>query len=171
VPSSSDDYPVTPDPKCDQNNPVNARVINFINNEAPDAAKAAAATGLSSDFILAWAGYESYYGSTRAATVNNTFYGLTNGNWTGAVACPPGRSPVYVCFADSGLFDSAVSALTSFGNKYLKAALAAQSAGDDIAAIAQAIADAGFNSEYDPGVYGSKVNDAAQAIGSRKDCP
>jgi hypothetical protein len=66
---------------------------------------------------------------------------------------------------------SAISALTSFGGKYLAAALAAQAAGSSGGAIAQAVADAGFNSEYGPGVYGGVVQGAFNLIQARKDCP
>jgi hypothetical protein len=56
----------------------------------------------------------------------------------------------------SGLAASASSALPSFAGEYLSPALAAQTAGGSTAAIAQAVADAGFNSEYAPEVYGAR---------------
>jgi len=156
---------------CDPNDPTNAKVLSFISANSAAASAVSAASGLSAAFVLAWGGMESLYGTTGAATVNNNFYGLTNGQWAGIVSCPSNASSTYVCFSDPGLLDSAESALTSFGDKYLKAGLAAQANGGTIADIAQAMANAGFNSEYGPGVYGSKVNDAAQAIAARENCP
>jgi len=59
----------------------------------------------------------------------------------------------------------------SQNRRYLDPALAAQASGGNIADIANAIAGAGFNSEYSTGVYGNNVNEAAKAIARRKDCP
>ena len=156
---------------CDTSNPTNAKVINFIKADAADASRLAAATGLSSDLILAWAAYESGYGTSNKANVNNNFFGLTGGTWAGAVNCPSSASAGFACFRDPGLLDSGESALFSQNSRYLQAALDAQASGGNIAAIANAIAAAGFNSEYTNGGYGSNVNDAAQAIANRKNCP
>ena len=161
----------SPNPKCNPNNPTNAKILNYIAANAAAAGQVATATGLSSDFILAWGGYESNYGTSNASSVNNNFFGLTNGKWTGTSSCPANASPAFVCFGDPGLADSAQSALTSFNSKYLNAGLGAQAANGTIGAIAQAIANAGFNSEYAPGVYGNNVQDVANAIASRENCP
>jgi RHS repeat-associated protein len=171
-----------PDPRrdwCDPNDPTNANVLNFISNNQAAADAVSKATGLSSDLILAWAGMESTYGTSNAATKDNNFYGLTPAlgknpiHWAGSDPYSGCAVSPYDCFTSQaqGLGASATSALTSFGGKYLNAALAAQSASGSLAAIVQAIADAGFNSEYGPGVYGGKVKDAFDSIQHRKDCP
>ena len=156
---------------CDAKNPTNVKVIDFIKTETDAAATVSKATGLNTGFILAWAAYESGYGISNKATANNNYFGLTNGDWIDAVACARNASPGFVCFQDSGLIDSGLSALQSFGNRYLQAGLGAQSSGSNIAGIANAIAAVGFNSEYSLGGYGNRVNEAANAIAARQNCP
>ncbi|MCX6633447.1 MAG: glucosaminidase domain-containing protein, partial [Candidatus Solibacter sp.] len=126
-----------------------------------------AATGLRADVILSWGAYESGYGQSDAATENNNFYGLKPAlgkqqvHWAGSDPYETCSIAGYDCFTSqaSDLAASAISALTSFGGKYLSAALDAQNAGKSVADIVQAAANAGFNSEYGPGGYGSRVNE------------
>ena len=159
-------------PNCDATHPTNAKVINFIQQNTAGAQAVAGASGLSSSFILAWAGYESGYGTSNAATINNNFFGLkVPGAWGGAVNCPGGASPGFACFQNTGLVASGQAALFSYNSQYLQAALDAQGAGGSIADIANAIAAAGFNSEYATGVYGNNVAAAAAAIALRQNCP
>ena len=170
-----------PDPGrdfCDPNDPTNARIFSFIADNQAAADSVSKATGLSSDLILAWAGMESTYGTSSAATQDNNFFGLIPAlgknevHWAGSDQYADCKVRPYDCFASQpqGLGASATSALTSFGGKYLTAALGAQNSGGLISTIAQAIANAGFNSEYGPGVYGGKVQQSADSIKLRKDC-
>jgi hypothetical protein len=145
----------------------------------------ASATGLPAEFILAWAGFESGYGKGAAALLNNDFFGLTlpkestTGGWSGAVACSEFTGQTkegFACFPNNGssttggtLLASALGAFGAQNGRYLDPALAAQAAGGVIAAIASAIAKAGFNSE--PIDYGTSVATAGQAIRRRMDCP
>jgi RHS repeat-associated protein len=164
---------------CDHRDATNAKVLDFIADNQAAANSVSAATGLGADVILAWGAYESGYGKSDVATENNSFYGLKPAlgkqqvHWAGSDPYRTCSIQGYDCFTSQAedLAASAVSALTSFGGKYLTAALAAQSAGKSVADIVQAAADAGFNSEYGPGGYGSRVNDAFQSIQLRKDCP
>lgn len=164
---------------CDTGDPTNARIIGFMKSEQADASAVAASTGLSADFILAWAASESGWGvASPAAAQNNNFYGLKPDlgrsiHWAGSDPYSGCVVSGFDCFTSQphGLAASATSALTSFGGKYLNVGLAAQAAGGSPAAIAQAIADAGFNKEYGPGGYGSRVGGADQLIQARKGCP
>lgn len=165
---------------CDTGDLTNARIIGFMKSEQADANAVAASTGLSADFILAWAASESGWGvASPAATQNNNFFGLKPAlgknevHWAGSDPYSGCVIAGFDCFNSqpNGLAASGMSALTSFGGKYLNAALAAQAAGGSAAAIAQAIANADFNSEYGPGGYGNKVGGTAQLIQARKDCP
>jgi hypothetical protein len=153
--------------------------LAFISAGQAAAAAVSKSTGLSSDLILAWAAYESQYGTSNAAMKNNNFFGLTPAlgknpvHWAGSDPYSSCSVTPYDCFTSQpqGLTASAISALTSFGGKYLTAGLTAQGAGGSLAMVVQAIADAGFNSEYGPGVYGGNVKGAADSISMRKDCP
>lgn len=170
----------SPDPKdyCDPDDPTNAKVFAFVANNQAQADSVSRVTGLSSDAILAWAGYESSYGASNAATKDNNFYGLTPALGTTQVHWA-GSDPYFTCVVSpydcfmsqpQGLAASAISALSSFGGKYLAAGLTVQQSGGSVAAVAQAIADAGFNSEYGSGVYGSNVQSALDTINRRRDC-
>ncbi len=175
-----------PDP-CDRSNPVNARVLDFMNRNRAAAESVAEAAGLSADFILAWAAFESAYGTGSAAKLdNNNFFGLTapnqngTGGWVGAVVCSEKTGATFSGFAcfptdevndmygGNNLYYSGIAALFSQNSRYLNAALAAQKSGGDFTAIANAIAKAGFNSE--PINYGASVNSSALAIKRRQDC-
>jgi hypothetical protein len=162
--------PVSSNP-CDPRNPTNTKVINFIQNNSAAAQTISSATGLSAAFILAWGAYESGFGVSGQATVNNNFFGLTGSGWSAAVNCPANATAGFACFQYPGMAQSGLSALLSFNDQYLNAALAAQAAGGNTAAIANAIAAAGYNSEYQNGGYGANVAGAAQAIASRQNCP
>lgn len=82
------------------------------------------------------------------------------------------RPQGFACFGGANnLLASGRSALSAQDRRYLKAALEAQQNGESISGIANAVATAGFNSEYPAGVYGETVKDAAEAIARRKDCP
>ena len=177
---------VSVDP-CDRSNPVNAKVLDFIDRNKAPAESVAASVGLSADFILAWAAFESAYGTGSSARLdNNNFFGLTTpssggtGGWVGAVPCSSKTGLTFDGFAcfptdevndlygGNNLYYSALAALTSQSNRYLNAALAPQNTGGDISAIANAIAKVGFNSE--PIDYGVKVKEAASAIARRAHC-
>ena len=162
---------------CDKNDSTNAEIFDFIAAEQTQAQTVAAQTGLSADFILAWASYESGWGLSAAATKDNDFFGLTvlgknPIHWTGSDDYSTCSVPGYDCFSSqpAGLAASAISALTSFGNKYLTAALTAQTSGGSATDIAQAIVTAGFNSEYGPGVYAGIVAPRVQMIQIREAC-
>lgn len=161
-------------PECDINDPTNSNVISFTKAHASEARQLAQSTGISADFILAWGAYESGYGTSRKATINNNFFGLTAGktnSWIGAILCQGKASSGFAYFDSPGFLESANAAFFSQARRYLDPAVAAQTSGGDVADIANAIAGAGFNSEYVFGVYGNNVNDAAKAIARRKDCP
>ena len=167
-----------PDPKpkdpCDTADPTNAKVISFSQAQSGYAKQLGDFSGLSSGSILALAAYESGFGISNKALVNNNYFGLTGGSaaWLGAIPFPKVASSGFACFVGgSGLLSSGENALFSQDERYLCAAMGAQNAGGDIAAIANAIAAAGFNSEYSNGGYGTNVNGAAQAIAARINCP
>jgi hypothetical protein len=155
IPRSSEDRP-----ECDTTNATNAKVIKFITANIADAQKPGDATGLSSDFILAWAATESGYGISQKATLNS---------WVGAIDCPPNAGPGFSCFEGPGLLLSGEDALFSQNGRYLQAALGAQKTGNSVAHIANEVAAAGFYSEFGNGVYGTRVDAAAQANARRKD--
>jgi RHS repeat-associated protein len=177
------------DPHCDRNDPTNAKVLDHIWANQAAASELSSETGLSVDFILAWGALESGYGTGSAARLNNNFFGLTapaknrTGGWTGAIPCSSLSTPTFSGFAcfptdlsdddfstsNNNLYLSGVAALFSQNRKYLDAALAAQAAGGDLAAIGNAVASAGFNSE--PINYGASVKGVANAIALRINCP
>lgn len=135
------------------------------------------AYGLPAGFILAWASLESYNSDANglglAATENNNFFGLTyrsnsvaaETSWNNSIVCPPGS---YVgvsgpgghsCFAaDNAFFVSGMSALQSFGDKYLNAAdsYLQNTANPTLAGLGQAIAAAGYNPGSAAG-YGAAI--------------
>ncbi len=165
-----------PRPECDMRDETNVKVISFLRVHQTEAQELEKSTGLNADFILAFAAYESGYGRSRKATVNNNFFGLTGSNpekngWVGAIECAGKASPGFACFDPPSLLESGNAAFFSQNQRYLRPALAAQEAGADVAGIANAIANAGFNSEYASGIYGNNVKGAADAIARRKDCP
>jgi RHS repeat-associated protein len=164
-------------PECDETDPVNARVLGFIRRNQDSASTLAQETGLSAGFILAWAAMESGWGFGGAATRNNNFFGLTTNNWPNAIGCPEGAFAGFACFAvpeggGATLLPSGRSALSSANQRYLRPALEAQAAGGGPAAIAAAIANAGFNSEHDDhGVtYGNSVQGTFNSIQRRRHC-
>jgi hypothetical protein len=69
---------------------------------------------------------------------------------------------------EHSLYGSGRAALSQ---RYLQPALEAVRSGGGVPEIANAIADAGFNSEYDSGIYGRRVWGATSAILRRQDCP
>jgi len=174
-----DPHPPKPNRWCDEDNPINKKVIDFIRSNGAVAEKLSEETGLGAEFILTWAAYESAYGTGKAATQNNNFFGLTapgggTGGWTGAVLCGSGALGGFACFpvetgTGNNLLASGQGALTAQGGRYLTPALGAQNAGGSFADIANAIADAGFNTEPEVD-YGQKVTDTHTAILRRKDC-
>ena len=115
---------------CDTRDAKNAAIIGFMKSEQADAHSVAARTGLSTDFILAWASYESNWGNSTVAKDDNNFFGLKPdlgkpAHWAGSDPYSGCAVPGYDCFTSqpAGLVPSAVSALISFGGKYLNAAL------------------------------------------------
>ena len=168
-------YPSKPRPECDMANPTNARVIGFIRAHSAEASEIEVSTGLNAAFAPAWGAFESGYGGSLKASVNNNFFGLTGSdplknNWLGAIECSSdkvGRG--FACFEAPGFLTSGYSALFSQSGRYLNAALSAQHAGGDTTQIAGAIARAGFNSE--PIDYGGSVKGTYDAIKRREDCP
>lgn len=145
--------------------------------ERSDVRRGANEVVIDADFILAWAGAESSWGRGSAALRNNTFFGLTANNWPGAVPCSDGSFAGFACFAvpeggTRSLLPSGQSALSSANGRYLRPALDAQANGGTAADIARAIANAGFNSEFnDEGVtYGSNVQGTFNSIQRRLHC-
>ena len=164
---------------CDKSDPTNAKIINFIDAQQAQAQVVANDTGLSADFIMGWAAYESGWGLSNAATQDNNYFGLKPSrgadpvHWAGSDPYSTCKVQGYDCFTSQvqGLEASAISALSSFNNKYLYAALAAAYPGGLAQQIAQAIVDAGFNNQYDPGVYAGIVVIRANMIKIRENCP
>jgi len=175
-------------PECDRRNPLNAKVLAFVERNREAARSLERSFGLRADFILAWAAFESGYGTGAAARLdNNNFFGLTapsansTGGWAGAIPCSTKTGatfPGFACFptdemndmyGGNNLYYSGFAALESQGNRYLRPALAAQNQGGSLADVANAIALAGFNTE--PVDYGGRVAGAAEAIARRKGCP
>jgi hypothetical protein len=165
---------------CDTGDSTNAEIIGFMTKYQADANAVAADTGLNATFVLAWASYESAWGASNVATQDNNFFGLTPDlnstpqvHWAGSDPYSGCAVQGYDCFASqpAGLTASATSALSSFGAKYLYAALAAETAGGSARDIAQAIVDKGFNSVLGPGVYAGIVQSRVGLIDARKDCP
>ncbi|MCC7237761.1 MAG: glucosaminidase domain-containing protein, partial [Bryobacterales bacterium] len=141
--------PVNPD--CDESDPTNAKVIGFLRRNTAAAEQLAEETGLSREFILAWAAFESGYGEGTASRRNSNFFGLTapnggTGGWSGAIACHENAHSGFACF-DSGHLNSLLvsgrAALLSQSNRYLTPSLTAQNSGGSIADIASAVARGG----------------------------
>jgi hypothetical protein len=145
--------------------------VKFVTAHWADAQRVSKATGLSAELIMGWASFESYNsaadGLGEAASKNNNFFGLTYRGrqsptiWKNSVQCgeasydgiagPGGHS----CFtAGDGFYASAMSALTSFDNKYLDAATHIPYSNPSLTQIGQAIADAGFNPNS---AYGASI--------------
>jgi RHS repeat-associated protein len=161
---------------CDRDDPTNAKVREFIEANTGAAQKLGEATGLDPDFLLAWSAGEVDYGRSKIATQNNNFFNLTVGKenvWIGAVACDTlagTPAAAYACFTsgpENPFSVSGSAALLSQNSRYLKAAQKALGVGGGVAAIAQAVADAGFDPRTS---YGSLVQDAFDAIQRRKNC-
>jgi RHS repeat-associated protein len=161
--------------ECDTSNPTNARVINFIRANQAAAETLARETGLGADFLLAWADYESGWGLGSAAAQNNNYFGLTTPRWPGATQCSDGSFAGFACFAvpegqNRSLLASGRAALSSANGRYLNPALEAQRRGGSVADIGNAIANAGFNSEYAQGVYGDNIQGTHDSVQRRIHC-
>jgi hypothetical protein len=174
-----------PDPDCDRKNPTNAKLLDFISANQQAAEELSAESGLRADFILAWAGFASGYGTGSAAKKNNNFFGLTvpkggqTGGWMGAVPCSELSGTTFGGFAcflsdsgDTSLYLSGLAALLSQDGRHLNAALAAQQGQQGrltLETIGNAVAAAGFNSE--PINYGGSIAGVGRAISLRINCP
>jgi hypothetical protein len=133
---------------------------------------------LSPEFILAWAAVESGFGTSSISQNNDNYFGEayntrcvrtgcilnTNPNsaapWKGAVPCATVSASAnagFACFAGSTLAGSALAILASHGGGYVTAATGAAGAG--IAAMAQAVANAGWctTPACSNGGYGAEV--------------
>jgi hypothetical protein len=165
---------------CDRDDPTNDKILSFLEKNRDAAATVAGETGLPENFILAWAAFESDWGTGSIAVRNNNFLGLTapsggTGGWPGAVACAPDALGGFACFPVQGgnnLLASAQAKLTAQNGRYLAPAIKAQDADPgNVRATAQAIADAGFNSEdFGDLGYGGKISSVHHSLLLRLPC-
>ena len=145
---------------------LSQRDINYVTRNASAAYVVSAQFGgvLSGEFILAWAAVESAFGTSAVSQNNNNYFGekflacdaqgmncKPNTNpqrtapWASAIPCAQlggAAAPGFACFGSPNLFGSAYAALSSGKGKYLNVAQSV--AGESVAQIAQAIADAGW---------------------------
>ena len=114
-------------------------------------------TGVPADWLLAWSAQETNvkdasgnwlgWGSAPQANQDGNYFNEEGPGWSLTTQCGPnayqisGAPHPFVCY--SSFQNSAMSALTSFGNMYLNAFKGAVANGE--AAAFQAIANKGFN--------------------------
>ncbi len=169
--------------------PYQTTDVEFV-KDWRDAVEIGQLTGLPAGFILAWASLESYNaaadGLGPAATQNNNFFGLTYRKdtvaaetaWNNSIVCPPGSYDGVSGPGGHSRFDpndafvvSGLSALLSFGDKYLNAAdVYLQLSGNPTdAGLGQATAAAGFN----PGnaaAYGAAIASRYKRLSQYLNC-
>ncbi len=162
-----------PFPEC---NPGGTRTQNleFIAYNYQAAESVQSATGVPADWLLAWSADESNsknpdgswlgWGSAPQVTQDGNYFNEESSGWVLQIPCGAGsyKSAIFACF--SGFQDSAMSALTSFGDRYLNAFNGAVGNGET--AAFQAIADAGFtpNQQYGKNIA-SVTNSIDQLLG------
>jgi hypothetical protein len=147
---------------CDQSNPANSRVLNFIKANQAAAEKLAVSLGCPAQDILGLSAEESAYGTSPVAQNAHNFFGLhagapgATGTYTTSGGVAVSSFPAASGFLSSG---------QSFGNLYGNVVSGAVSG----TAFAQALVKAGFNTA-NPG-FTSLVAGTIASIQSRWNCP
>jgi hypothetical protein len=138
------------------------------------------ATGVPTDWILAWAAAESGWGQSPAAVDNQNYFGQTTSNWPGSMSCQglPKYSASYACFGD--FFQSAQSALETVhynwnfqGTTGITAAqilTAFNPTGQNNADAAAAFQAVGNSQAPGNASYGTNVADTIPGVDKRIDC-
>lgn len=167
-------------PKCNPSGNSNtAQDLAFIKDNYQAAVAVSNSTGIPADWVLAWSASETNiqdangnwqgWGGAKQVAQDGNYFNEEGSGWSLTTQCGPNSFQIstaphpFACY--SSFYNSAMSALTSFGSKYLNAFKSAGDSGE--AAAFQAMANVGFNGSSG---YGAKVAAVTTGVDALLSC-